>query len=272
MGSVYYSIGTGDFTDTAIWSLTVGGGTAGVYPQSGDTAYIQPSHTVTISTNIAIGSFFCNGGDLVINAGLTITFDNNVSSGLRITSTNSGGVAFNGTCNSPVIFTSAAATPTYPYTIIIANTAAIDTRTFSFGVCHFQKIKPTLGYYVTGSSLEYLVFNNPITFTGPNSGRITNITPLSRQPIIVEHEIDGRPYSRVYQRGSKAGTITINGTCRWDSFMYESLLAMQAANVTLAFFGEYVQLPRCRFAQKPSFQPKPGSLYCPFSITLIEDR
>jgi hypothetical protein len=236
--------------------------TGGAVPGTGDTANIKPGDTITISSDLLIKTIFPVGGTLVIDAGVTITFDDVSGCGLLVSAVNSGGIICNGTASSPVTFKAATVVPTYAYPFRITPVSGIDLRTFTFNYVRLMNVHNYLGDITINA-----YFSTPLV----SSQHITNVTPLSRAPNLIEHQIDGRAYSKIYHRGSQAGTVTITGYCRWDSYLHQTLLAMQAAGNRLCFFTENVQIPRCRFAQKPSYQPKPGSLYYPFSITLIED-
>jgi hypothetical protein len=111
------------------------------------------------------------------------------------------------------------------------------------------------------------VFNAP-----GGTAWLNNVPPLFRDQVIMEHQIDGRDYSRVYPRGGRAGVITITGFMEWSSFYHEYLQELLDTQSRMYLFSNWVQLPRCRATGRVSAPTRPGQTIVPFSLTLIEDR
>ena len=124
-------------------------------------------------------------------------------------------------------------------------------------------------YCLGADNTNKILFNAPGTATGP---WINNVTPLTRAPIIVSHNIDGRAWGRTYRRGSQAGVVNVSGHFYQSAFTFDDIKNLQALNGGLSLTTERVHLPWCSIDGEPRYNPKPGQLWCPFTLTLIEDR
>lgn len=262
----YYCISTSSgnsWVNGAYWSLTDGGGAAGDWPKSGDTAYIKTGKAIAIASTVPIYKILQQGGYIKHNSGRQITFDDTAGAGLFIDSTNAGGYQSFGTISSRAYMASASTVPANPFTVSVDAVAGADLRTLIFGYCTMRGIAPTLGI----SSSARIVFNQP-----GGTAWLNNVPPLFRDQMIVEHPIDGRAYSRIYPRGGKAGVITVTGFLEWSSYYHEYLQELLDSRSRMYLFSPWVQLPRCRATGRVSAPTRPGQTIVPFSLTLIEDR
>jgi len=264
----YYCINTsvgGGWANAARWSLTPGGAAAGAYPVAGDIAYIQTGYFITATTDVEILNIIIDGGILYHASGKMITFDDAAGAGMSILNTNSGGYISQGTAASPATMRSASTSPTNMWALLIGTTAAVEARTLTFSYLILQGCKGVLG----NLNSTYVYFNDTATTAGPHSGRINEVTPPMREPILVEHTIDGRRYSRVYHNGSRAGISTVSGYCRIDSYLYTLLAILEGGTYPISFVSDWVVMPRCRLATSPKFRPLRG-IYVRFTIQLME--
>jgi hypothetical protein len=227
---------------------------------------IQGGDTILITAALTIWVINITGGATVtVYAGMPITFNDTAGAGLMIDSAPAsfGNFSSSGTAIAPVSMSSTSASPANPWSVMLAPVAGNDTRTLNF-----DYVIMTGNQWTLGDNTNILACNIP----GANKPWMLNVPPLTREAITVEHDIDGRNYSRIYPRGSKAGTIQINGYFWWDNSDNMIVQKMMEGKARLSLFTRYVHLPKCRIVGKPSMPSKPGQLYVPFSITLIEDR
>lgn len=262
----YYCISTSSgnaWADGTQWSLTDGGGAAGAYPGTGDTAYIKAGKAISVASTVYDYKIMIQGGSLKHNAGRNIIFDDTAGAGLYIDGTNSGGYLSYGTSSSRAYMSSASVVPANPFIISITYIDGTDSRTLDFDYVRLTGAACVLGIDAT----TRIVFNTP-----GGTAWCNNVPPLFRDQVIVEHQIDGRAYSRIYPRGGRAGVITISGFLEWTSFWHEYLQEMLDGKHRMYFISLFVQLPRCRVTGRISAPTKPGQTIVPFSMTLIEDR
>ncbi len=254
------SAGTGAWGSGATW-------VGGVMPGNGDRGSIEVGHTVTIySASQALG-ITVNGGHIVFEN--NFTFTDAPYAGLIINPVATSAVTSNGTAAAPRILTSSSVNPMNPWTIMAYSMAGFDSRTLDFDFMEMRGNLWFLGYGPPGGgSIIGLYFNNPNISTG---SWMNVVPPVGRDPVLIEHPIDGRSTSRIYQRGSHAGAITIAGFIPIASWDYITIRKLQESNQRLSLFTRYHHYPKLRFDGKPRFDPKPGFLYVPFSISLVED-
>jgi len=257
-----YTVGAGYWHDPTRWNT-------GVVPGAGDTVVLY--HAISATTYMAFKSLgIYGGGKLTLSfssqAEAVITIDDAAGAGIFIAGDTGGdsGIGL-GLLNSktfPTVIQSAGgANPIHPYTFIVDPLTGNDWRDITLGNIDMRDISPTLR---CGAS--------QITFNIPGgTAWLNNVPPVSREPILVEHPIDGRGYSRIYQRGAKAGITTLTGFVEWSSFYYNQLRTMISSGSRFSFASRYVQLPKCRVSGKVGYPTKPGQTYVPFSLTLIED-
>ena len=210
-----------------------------------DTAYITTAGTPT-SKSITIDS----GGALFLAPNVTLK----TNSWIRC----SGSLISQGSATYPAIID--AVTPTTQWYLLFDPVLSYNN------VLDYLWLKNNKMYL--GNETVGIQFNDRSNATG---SWINNITPLTRAPIIINHSIDGRAYGRTYRRGSQAGVVTVSGHFYHSSFEFENILNLQALNTAVCLTTERVHLSRASIDGEPRYQPKAGALWCPFSITLIED-
>lgn len=241
------AISSGDWETAGGWSL-------GHAPLSTERAVIPSGVTIEtkITDDCAGNVLVQSGGKLKLGAGIVLKVVQNI-----IVEPAGSLISLGGRGNPAVIdgYTSS-------QWILILTTPAADTN------LDYLWLKNNL-YYLGYGITNYTYFNDRVTRTRP---WVTNIIPLSRQPIIISHNIDGRAYGRTYRRGSQAGTVTINGYYNLDTFDFIQMKNMQAANSPLCLTTDRVHLPCCSIDGEPRFDHKPGQTWGAFSIRLIEDR
>lgn len=275
--------GTGNVTigaASAFGQITWGGGTLTIGAACTSTASvtltagtITQTHALTVTAASQIsGGTWTQGGTLTTKTleitGGTYNMNANIimsdASGAQIL-IGTGVTAFNnnGSRTTPRTITSAGGgTPTNRWYLLIYDVVGADTRTID------------LDYLVCTGNYWYLANDNyGITFNGDEAtaNRISNVTPVMRDPKIDNHYIEGRNYSRVYHTGTWAGTVTISGTIRWDVQGYTYIRQMLESKLRLSFTSMYVHLGKCRI-ESARFSPKTGSEWVDFNIVLIEDN
>ena len=258
-----YTVGTGYWHDPTRWNT-------GAVPGAGDVVVLY--HPISVTTYMYfryLGIF--GGGKLTLLwstlAEAVITIDDAAGAGIFVAGDTGGGSGIgNGFLNSMTQFvttiqSAGGANPTYPYTFIVDPLTGNDWRDITLGDIDMQGMSPILR---CGAS--------QITFNLPGgTAWLNNVPPVSREPMLVEHPIDGRAYSRIYQRGAKAGITTLTGFVEWSSFHYNQLRTMISSGSRFSFASRYVQMPKCRASGKIGYPTRPGQTYVPFSLTLIED-
>lgn len=254
-------------TQTGNWnagSTWVGG----VPPGANDIASIEVGDDVTVSAAQQGMKIIVNGGHLTFNADFIWTDSPYASLAISADSTSS--VTSNGTAASPRILKSESNNPTNPWYITVNAVAGFDSRVLNFDYIEMRGNRWSLGYAPSGGgNWVGILFNNPNITT---SSWLLTVQPIARDPVLIEHTIDGRSTSRVYQRGSHAGAVSITGYMPLASWDYLTVRLLQESNQRLALFTNRHHFPKLRFDGKPRFDPKPGHLFVPFSMTLIEDQ
>ena len=225
------------------------------YPVAGDDVTITASHVVTINVASACRSLVVNGS-IVQNADLTL----DDASTAAITFGTAGGWSSNGTGASPRAISSASATPTNPWVVWCATVAGADSRTINFDYVRFSGNLPILG-----NSSYYQRFNA----SGDDQPKLTRVSPLTRDPKLVEHGIARRNTGKVYPDGGSAGTVVLVGSCSLDSWMPTTVKDIIASGQRISLFTTHTHVPKC-YIERVSFTPRAG-LYMDFSITVRED-
>ena len=239
--------GTGNFGASGTWSPSGAPGT-------GDVATIPSGATVTATTgDNAQDVIIQTGGKLRISAGGTFKVSNSITSQVG------GSLISLGTNAALAVITNTTA-GWYPF--ICLTSPGSDTNMDYLQVYNNM---PCLG----SDTNNMIIFNNPAY---RYSSWLNNATPLSRAPIILNHDLDGRAYGRTYRRGSKAGTVTVSGIMYYNSFDWNILKVIQANNNSVSLTTNYVHLPNCSIDGEPKYSTQAGKGWFPFSVTLIEDR
>jgi len=250
MGTVV-ALATGNWNDGTKWN-------GGSPPGNNDTGSIPTGVTITITAAAQALGIEIAGGSLIINA--DFTFTDGVGAGFSIQSDQTGSVTTNGTASSPRILKSASTTPTYPWQMSAEDYAGLDARVMNFDYVEMRGSKFFLGNDTYNITFNGGAVDDPICLP---------LAPITRDVILEEHKIRGRPYGRVYPGYHGAGAVTITGCCTLASQMWQMLLNMDASDQRLAFFSHWVHMPKCRI-ETYRFRPR-GGQYIDFSITLRED-
>jgi hypothetical protein len=243
----------------------------GVAPSTNDIGIVLTGHTVTIRVPLSISAMEVAGGSIIQNA--DITFQDafgfpNYHFYYDYVATSS--YTTNGSKTAPRTIRCVNAIPTYPLKMMVYQIygAGAETRTLNLDYVNLVNFLPFLG-----NENYFQYFNDPAV---TNSPIITSVLPLERDTKFIEHTIIGRSRSRVYRIADNAGAITIEGYCYWSSHFPTLIKLMKASGQRISFIagtelGTNVSMPFCRIEGVPKFQPKKGALWCPFSITLVED-
>jgi len=115
--------------------------------------------------------------------------------------------------------------------------------------------------------------STPIIFNSPPSGWfnwITSASPISREVQTVEHFIEHRGASRIYSEGAHAGTISVSGYFTLAQQVFMHLEDMKESQESLTFISRWSTFASCRI-ESLAFSPRPGSIYCSFEMTLVEE-
>ena len=255
MGTIL-SAGTGNHNVGGTW-------VGGVAPGASDFASIEVGHVVTVVADWTVKGIIYNGGSLVRNYDIIISDAS--GAGLTFNAVNSGGDSSNGTAASPRKIKSAAAIPTkptYPWSISMAKIAATDSRSFNFKYTEFQGNK----FYI-GNSSNYAHMNDS---SNPNIITCNVVNPYSRENGLTENRVRRRT-GRIYNGSMGAASMTITGLCRDDSYFYYIIDDIIKSGERIAFFSQFVHLPKCKIDGKPLFQSK-GGRDLSFNIMLLEDE
>jgi hypothetical protein len=229
---------------------------------------VDTGHIVTVPIAWQMDRLELNGGGVIFNA--DFTFTDSATSAFVIGTQSTNSVSSNGTAASPRLLKSASLNPAHPWDMVAYGIPGFDARVLNFDYIEMRGNRWWLGTGPTsGGALLGVSFNDP---TDSTSSWILTVQPMARDPIVIEHPIDGRSTSRVYQRGSHAGAITITGYIPLDSWDFLTIRLLQESNQRLGLYTRRHHFPKLRFDGKPRFDPKPGSLFVAFSITLIEDQ
>jgi hypothetical protein len=258
--AVRYSVADGDWDSTGTWSDTDGGAPGSSVPGSGDTAIIMPAGDVLVDDLFPIYWVQVLGGVLTIAPGSGFIFDDTASAGIDIDATSTSGFVSQGTAASPIILKSASADPTNKWSWEVYGIRP-DPRNIVFDHMTCLGNKWYLGNET--DSVEFNYSGGPL---------ITKVTPPLAMPRIETHAIDGREGDRTYRNGSRSAVVQLKGTCPWSMHLWEDLHTMDAANKRMALITQDVHLVRARLEVPGSFAPVDGSLYIPFTISLVEDK
>jgi hypothetical protein len=105
-GATRWLIGSGDWTNTAIWSTSQGGGGGASAPTGGaDVVNIDGGYTVTVSANVSCASITFRGtsGTVSVNSGVTLTVTGAVGANQSASQSIAGTVTGAGTLTSASI-------------------------------------------------------------------------------------------------------------------------------------------------------------------------
>lgn len=260
--AIILSTATGAWNDGTTW-------VGGIAPGINDIGSIEVGHVVTITSADQALGWKINGGHLVLNNNFTITDAPNC--GIIISSDATSSFTSNATASTPRLLVSSSLNPTNPWSVVVYAMAGYDTRTLNFDYIEMRGNVWFLGYGPPGGgSYVGIQFNNPNL--GNSGSWLQTVQPLGRDPILIEQPIDGRDYSRIYQRGNHAGAFIITGYMPLASFDYITTRLLQESKHRICLFTNFFHYPKIRFDSKPRFDPKPGLLIVHFSMTFIEDQ
>lgn len=169
---------------------------------------------------------------------------------------------------SHIIIKSASTSPTYPITVHAESVSGEDTRNLDFEGVEIQGSDYTL--YASTYMMRWAA-DVPNT----TAGRITSITPITRDIILRNFPCAGRGYSRIRQNGLYAGIMTVSGFLRIDQYATSNygilyLNTLINTKARCSFFSRYNHLPRCRVERLTFGSPR--GFRVPFTMTLVEDR
>lgn len=250
------SVKTGNWGTGSTWST-------GQEPQTGQHARVNSTHTVTYEsgTHASPSGLYMNGGALVINADMNISDES--SSLIYISAAPENSITTNATAASPrKIYNVNGNARSNPTPIQIADIVGTDARTLSLDYCYFEGFK-----YFIGDDTNYIYFNG----LGSTDPLALNISPLTRDVFLEEHDILGRTKGRSYPKYISCGTITISGKCHITNFLEEQILAIINAGKSVAFAGGYSYMKKGRIERYRVGEAK-GGLWKPFSITIREEE
>lgn len=97
-------------------------------------------------------------------------------------------------------------------------------------------------------------------------------TPLTRDDVLVKHEVPGRPTALTHWSHGRAGTITLSGYTYWSyghSFS-EYMRVMRAGGQKVIYSDEEKNLIGPAIIQSFLPQPAAGKLWMPFKLGLVE--
>lgn len=237
----------------------------GVVPGPTDLGVIKVGHTVTVRNVTTAFGFYVDGGVLILNNHFVVSdispwYGFNIGLGSNVNGRLYSNVA---TATAPLEIRSASAVPTYPFTFMIYQSVGPELRTFDLDYFTIKGAHPFFGNDTVHQDCNYPA--------NVNSVWITSVTPMQREAIIQEHPIDNRSHSRIYDRGGRAGTCIVSGTCTWVSHFATVVRDIKASGKRVAVIWDGVTVPFARIEGVPKFTSKRGSLYMTFDITLIED-
>lgn len=248
-----FSVASGDWSSTAVWSGTQGGAPGASAPVSGD--YVLIESAVDVSTEVGVSQLYVEDiGRLNIKATGTIVVDDSVPSHITFrpgcTVTSASGARIRSKNSRPVnpfplrINTGQAAPAIYIDSLVITGNA------------------PTIcsGYTVLQS------FNLPAS-----TYRLNHITPKSRTPVLDYHRIAGRPAGgRTYARGNDSARLTASGFVT-DSAAARAFLESFKDWWPVSLSGWNTHMVR-GYIEDVRFRQQPGSQYLYYDIHLVEDR
>lgn len=251
---VKQSIGTGNFNAAGTWD-------AGV-PGTGDVAWINAGHVVTLTAGPQVLGIVLNGGTLRMY--FDITIDDAAGAGILIKNVNSGGIEHNGVANAWRIFKSVHTGPNivYPWTISVEAVTGTDLRNLDFSVINFEG-----NLFYLGNSTFSIAFNTPSL---KDYLVCDNVNPPMRESALIEKPIRGRTSGRLYTGYYSAASMQISGSCKFTSALPQYIDYLQRTGMRLSFFSRYWHLPKCRIDGKPIFTSVKGE-YLSWSLVLRED-
>ena len=221
MAANRYSVATGNWNSTAVWSATSGGASGAAVPVAGDVVTIEGGFTVTVNANTAaLGSLTISTGSVLTVGAFTISV--------------TGATSITGTIN----FNSATGTKTFTGAVTLNNgtvwneTAAAvmtfaggftnnaTTFTASTGVHTFQTNAQAIGGATTTTIPNVTVTTIVLT----NNGTLTVGTALSGTGTIINNA------TGVLNIGGTSGITTLTATAAGNTVNYTG--AAQTCKVT----------------------------------------
>ena len=245
-GTIFYSIGSGDWNNNTIWSFTSGGLAvgAGIYPDAGDIVNIQNGHTVTVTANVSASSVTFTGasGNLIVNTGIVLSVANavtlNNSATAAVAATISGGGSLS--CGSVSVGNATAPTNTTSplnHTLtssinsfnIANNVNIISTRASISGSSRYRNGVFT----IPGGTVTVAGMISPTTYSSTSS--IATLTLGNSNPTLILG--NSTPFGTTGNNG--VFTATLNGTGATVNYggADQTVLATLYSNLTLSGSG-----------------------------------
>lgn len=250
-----HSAGTGNWHTPGTW-------TGGVVPGTGDSAYVDTGHTVTIAADVALITKIIVYGNLVMNA--DITMDNSNSCYIFIS--DGGTWTSNATPLSPRYIRQASGGAWYAqWYFVIRNSAGVARRTINL-----DNVIMSNNWWFLGKSTyanEIVSFN--VLLNAP--GRIMlRPSPIVRDLSLNEHLIDGRSTGRIYPRGKAAGRCTLRGYIPYGAEQYINIMEnLKSTTQRVSLTTDVVHMGQARVESLRWGEMKGNNI--PFTMVLVED-
>ena len=216
MVSVYganrYSVATGNWNSSAVWSATSGGAPGVSVPIAGDVVYINNGHTVTVTVNAACTSVTFTGANatLLVNSGFTlavsgaVTLNNAAAANVLATISGAGTV----TCASANIGNGTTATgnnSTYTHTIASAIAAFTISGNITINSYYANNNRIRNGVFTQASGT--VTINGSLSTANANGSNTSTYTLGNSSPTLI---LGGTAPFAI--SGTGISTVTLNGT------------------------------------------------------------